>query len=125
MAERKSIKDQCYLSEELIEQQKLEVGGGHGILHGRLSYTREEAAEGWSIREIGFMRLEPGDSIGVHTHTDNEDAYIILKGKGLFTDGTEESEVHEGDITIARRGDTHSLANIGDEPLLFLDVIAK
>lgn len=31
------------------------------------------------------MTLQPGDSIGMHKHETNEDAYIIISGEGTFT----------------------------------------
>ncbi|MFC2504208.1 MAG: cupin domain-containing protein, partial [Cardiobacterium sp.] len=52
--------------------------------------------------------------------------YIIISGKGIFTDSNgKESEVQAGDITIARPGQSHALKNAGDEPLVFLDLIAQ
>ena len=72
------------------------------------------------------MTLQPGASIGLHTHDANEDAYIIVSGEGVFTDSVgKESPVRAGDITIARKGEAHGLKNTGTEPLVFLDVIAQ
>ena len=79
-----------------------------------------------AIKEIGWMRLDKGASIGLHKHGVNEDAYIIISGEGIFTDGDgNETVVHAGDITIARAGQSHALRNEKDEPLIFLDVIAQ
>ena len=56
----------------------------------------------------------------------NEDAYIIISGEGIFTDGTgKETVVRAGSITIARPGQSHALRNEKDEPLVFLDIIAQ
>lgn len=72
------------------------------------------------------MTLQPGDSIGFHRHEHNEDTYIIVSGIGLFTDSDGKSyQVTAGDVTIARKGQSHALANIGKEPLVFIDVIAE
>ena len=72
------------------------------------------------------MTLKPGSYIGSHTHKDNEDAYLIISGKGIFTDGNGHAwVVGAGDMTIARPGQTHGLANLGKEDLVFLDIIAK
>ncbi|MGN7046339.1 cupin domain-containing protein, partial [Neisseria sp. P0001.S010] len=68
----------------------------------------------------------PGASIGQHKHTGNEDVYIIVSGKGLFTDSEgKQTEVGAGDITITRPGQSHALKNIGKKPLVFLDLIAE
>ena len=71
-------------------------------------------------------KLIPGASIGMHTHKDNEDVYVIVSGEGTFTDSDgKKTVVHDGDITIARPGDSHALANTGKAPLIFLNFIGK
>ena len=72
------------------------------------------------------MTLKPGAYIGLHSHKDNEDAYLILSGTGIFTDGEGNAwVVKPGDMTIARPGQSHGLANLYGEDLVFLDIIAK
>ncbi|MDR3244157.1 MAG: cupin domain-containing protein [Elusimicrobiota bacterium] len=103
-----------------------DVAGGKGTLAGKFAYTRNDAKPEYVIKEIGWMSLKPGESIGMHQHTNNEDSYIILSGTGEFTDsdGTV-VVVNEGDVTIARAGQSHALKNIGKVPLLFLDIIGQ
>lgn len=117
---------QLYAKDSLKTWDRDEVAGGKGTLQGKFSWTRHDAPEEWAIKEIGWMTLDPGASIGMHTHENNEDAYIIVSGEGVFTDsdGTE-TKVKAGDITIARKGDSHALANAGTEPLIFLDIIGQ
>lgn len=118
--------NQCYSSESLITLNKENAGGGHGTLYGKFSFTRDMATKDQAIKEIGWMTLEPGSSIGLHKHLVNEDTYIILSGEGIFTDSDGiETHVKAGDITIARAGQSHGLRNDGTEPLRFIDVIAQ
>ncbi len=118
--------DQLYKKEELKTWDRENVAGGKGTLHGRFSHTRNEAKADWAIKEIGWMTLKPGASIGMHKHEVNEDTYIIVSGEGVFTDSAgKETPVKAGDITIARKGDTHALKNTGKEPLIFLDIIGQ
>ena len=118
--------EQCYQKEQLITLDKQNVAKGMGTLYGRFSFTRDMATKEQAIKEIGWMTLQKGASIGLHTHAVNEDSYIIISGEGIFTDGTgKETVVHAGDITIARPGQSHALRNEKDEPLVFLDVIAQ
>ena len=119
-------REQCWDLEELTILNKQDVAGGRGTLYGEFAYTRDMAGEDWAIKEIGFMTLKHGDFIGLHSHADNEDAYLILSGKGVFTDGEGNSwVVKAGDMTIARPGQAHGLANLYGEDLVFLDIIAK
>lgn len=117
---------QCWTSDELTELNKENVAGGKGTLYGRFAFIRDNARDEDAIKEIGFMTLKPGAYIGLHKHNDNEDAYLILSGKGIFTDGNGNAYVVQaGDMTIARPGQAHGLANLFDEDLVFLDIIAK
>ena len=117
---------QCFQKDDLIVLDKQDVAGGKGTLHGLFSFTRDMAKPEQAIKEIGWMHLDKGASIGLHKHGVNEDAYIIISGEGIFTDGDgNETVVHAGDITIARAGQSHALRNEKDEPLVFLDVIAQ
>ena len=117
---------QCYTAGELTTLDKHDVAGGKGTLHGEFAFTRDQAFDDDAIKEIGFMTLKHGDFIGTHSHADNEDAYLILSGKGIFTDGNGNAwVVKAGDMTLARPGQAHGLANLYAEDLVFLDIIAK
>ena len=117
---------QCYTSEQLTTLDKENVAGGKGTLHGEFAFIRDNAFDYDAIKEIGFMTLKHGDFIGTHKHADNEDAYLILSGQGVFTDGNGNAwVVKAGDMTIARPGQAHGLANLYSEDLVFLDIIAK
>ena len=117
---------QVYKKSDLTEWNRENAAGGKGPLFGRFAFTRHQTAAQDAFREIGWLTLPPGASIGRHNHTGNEDAYIIVSGKGLFTDSSgRQTEVGAGDITIARPGQSHALKNTGQEPLVFLDLIAE
>ncbi|MDR1835526.1 MAG: cupin domain-containing protein [Fusobacteriaceae bacterium] len=123
----KAAKDsQVFLKENLETWDRENVAGGTGTLAGKFSFTRNNAEPSFVIKEIGWMTLKPGDSIGSHAHGDNEDAYVIVSGTGEFT-GSDGKAVKVGpqDITIARPGQSHALKNTGTEPLVFLDVVSK
>ncbi|MBQ6971185.1 MAG: cupin domain-containing protein [Synergistaceae bacterium] len=117
---------QCWTVSELTELDKQDVAGGKGTLHGEFAFIRDNARDEDAIKEIGFMTLNHGAFIGLHRHSDNEDAYLILSGTGIFTDGEDNAYVvRPGDMTIARPGQWHGLANLSSEELVFLDIIAK
>lgn len=118
--------EQLYKKEDLKTWDRENVAGGSGVLAGKFSHTRNDAPEDWAIKEIGWMTLEPGSSIGMHKHEINEDTYIIVSGEGEFTDTAGNvTPVKAGDITIARKGDSHALKNTGNTPLVFLDIIGQ
>lgn len=117
---------QVYKSDSLFKWDREKAGGGVGPLLGMFSYTRHQTGDQDAFKEIGWLTLPKGAAIGLHKHIDNEDVYIIISGVGLFTDSDgKEIEVKAGDITIARPGQSHGLKNIGEEPLIFINVIAQ
>ncbi|MDR1487288.1 MAG: cupin domain-containing protein [Deltaproteobacteria bacterium] len=117
---------QVYLGDDLKIWDRENLAGGQGVLAGKFAFTRQDAKEDFVIKEIGWLTLPPGASVGMHSHTDNEDAFIIISGEGLFTDsGGIKTKVAEGDIAIARAGDSHALENTGQVPLVFICVIAQ
>lgn len=118
--------DQLYKKEDLKAWNRENVAGGVGTLYGLFSHTRNDAPLDWALKEIGWMTLKPGASIGMHKHEVNEDTYIIVSGEGEFTDSNGiKTPVKAGDITIARKGDQHALKNVGTEDLVFLDIIGQ
>lgn len=117
---------QVYKRDTLVPWNRENAGGGIGPLLGDFAYNRHQTTDQDAFREIGWLTLPKGASIGLHKHIDNEDVYIIISGKGVFTDSHgKQTEVGSGDVTIARPGQSHGLANTGEEPLVFINVVAK
>ena len=117
---------EVYTKESLIKANKQDAGGGKGTLMGEYAFTRDMPKKDEAIKEISWLTLKPGDSIGYHKHINNEDTYIIISGTGIFKDKDgKEVPVKAGDVTIVRKGESHGLTATGTEPLVFVDVIAE
>ncbi len=74
-------------------------------------------------RLVGRICLEPGASIGLHPHDQEEEIYYILSGQGIVVDDGNRQVVNPGDAVVTGGGATHSIANAGSEPLEFVAVI--
>ncbi|MBH5329053.1 cupin domain-containing protein [Eikenella sp. S3360] len=117
---------QVYKFSELQRWDRDQAAGGQGQLLGRFAYTRHQTGEQDAIREIGWMTLPPGASVGLHKHANNEDVYLIVEGRGVFTDSNgKETPVSAGDITMARPGQSHALKNTGRRPMRFINFIGQ
>lgn len=117
---------EVYPKESFIKVDKKEAAGGKGTLMGQYAFTRDQPTKDQAIKEISWLTLQPGDSIGYHKHTANEDTYVIISGTGTFKDKDgKDVEVKAGDVTIVRKNESHGLANTGTVPLVFVDVIAE
>ncbi len=74
-----------------------------------------------------FMRgrLEPGCSIGMHTHEDSSEILYVISGVGTaILDGVEETLL-SGDAHYCPKGHTHTLINRGTEDLVFFAVVPQ
>lgn len=112
-------------SDHLVMEREKLAGTGEGKVLCEYAFPRDKALPDQAFKEIAWLTLPPGASIGVHSHEVNEDAYIVISGEGVFigSDG-KEVPVKAGDTTIARKGEAHGMKNTGTEPLVLLDVIA-
>ena len=112
--------------ETLIKVERKDVAGGHGSVFTEYAFTRDKALKDQAIKEVSWLRIMPGDSIGYHQHVTNEDTYVIVSGEGVFKDKDgKDKPVKAGDVTIVRKGESHGIANTGKEPLVIVDVIAE
>ncbi len=70
--------------------------------------------------------IQPQQEIPAHLHPHGQDTWTILAGQGKYfidRSGTTRSIVR-GDIVIAPTGSVHGVFNHGDEPLIFISVVA-
>lgn len=118
---------QVYPKSGYVVKEREKLGGtGVGKVHCEYVFPRDKALADQAVKEIAWLTLPPGASIGVHKHEKNEDAYIVISGSGVFIGGDgKEIPVKAGDTTIARKGEAHGMKNTGTEPMVILDVIAQ
>ncbi len=78
-----------------------------------------------SENRIMKCTLEPGASIGMHTHENNREILFIVSGHGhMLEDGTKKP-IAAGQCAYCPKGGSHSLVNDGNEPLVFCAVVAQ
>ncbi|NLY44663.1 MAG: cupin domain-containing protein [Tissierella sp.] len=92
---------------------------------GSVKFTHITDAEGLCNkgRLFSLMELEPGCSVGSHSHENDFEIYYILEGEGEVTDDGVVKKVYPGDAMITHEGHEHSLKNIGDRTLKFIALI--
>ena len=79
-----------------------------------------------SNNKLMFGKLEPGCSIGYHTHTQNSETMYILSGVATYIlEGGVEEVVLPGEVHYCAQGDSHCLQNRGSEDLLFFAVVGE
>ena len=69
------------------------------------------------------LTLPPGVSIGMHKHENEDELFVITRGKGLIDDGKTRVPVQAGDATMTGKGEAHAVINNSQEPLEMIAII--
>ncbi len=78
-----------------------------------------------SLNKIMMSRLEPGASIGMHTHADSSEIMLIMSGRGYAVYDGGRIDLRAGDVHYCPKGHTHCLVNDGNEDLRFFAVVPQ
>jgi quercetin dioxygenase-like cupin family protein len=96
--------------------------GGIGSIEIHKKITKEDQVEGLSL--FAKVVVSPHSTIGYHQHTDDAEAYYVLKGEGIFLNHNEERvPVKAGDICLIKKGQSHGLENLTDDELVMIAVV--
>jgi mannose-6-phosphate isomerase-like protein (cupin superfamily) len=98
------------------------VRGGQGSPK-MTSFMSDETSQGVG-RLFAEVELDPGVSIGFHQHVDEQEVYYIVSGVATVedTDG-QKHELAPGDAMICFDGESHSVANYGEEPVKLIALV--
>ena len=75
------------------------------------------------LNRIMQVVLEPGASVGMHTHTDNSEIIYVLRGTGKAVEENSESPLKAGMCHYCPKGSSHSVVNDGTEDLVLFAVV--
>ena len=64
--------------------------------------------------------LKPGQDQRIHSHSESDKIYFVLRGKGTFHIAGEEKELTTGETVIARPGQDHGVRNSSAVDLVVL-----
>ena len=106
--------------EDRVERDQC-VRNGNGLVHFKDIANQDELYN--HARLFSHLVIEPGRSIGEHTHEHETEFFYILKGEGLFHDNGKDVTVYPGDVCATGYGASHSLENVSDKPLELVALI--
>ena len=73
----------------------------------------------------GAARLKPGESIGWHSTSANEECLVILHGSGVaHIEGSPDIPLHEKMLVYIPAATRHNVTNTGTEPLEYVWLVA-
>ncbi|HYF52087.1 MAG TPA: cupin domain-containing protein [Planctomycetota bacterium] len=96
---------------------------GRGIVRCTVVLNEGKADHGFQF--VHDDVLEPGASIGVHSHIHEEELYYFIEGTGVMIEDGVRHAVGPGDISVTRRGHSHGLENNSEKPLRFIVVCTR
>lgn len=105
---------------KIIPEVAENVRGGTGFVS---AHKLLDLFPGSAIKSVGVVRLEPGASVGPHSHNGEEDFYFCLAGTGVVVDNGIEHPFTPGTLQITRDGETQAIHNTGETELVFLGAL--
>jgi mannose-6-phosphate isomerase-like protein (cupin superfamily) len=98
--------------------EKLHGGTGSTAITHMVDCTNEK-----NIRMLAEVTLQPGASIGRHSHQAETEYYVIVSGTGTVDDDGRTVNVQAGDTIVTGNSASHSISNTGAAPLVFHAII--
>jgi mannose-6-phosphate isomerase-like protein (cupin superfamily) len=102
---------------EIVPDIAEAVRGGSGTVY---AHKLLDIFPGSAIKSVGLVRLEPGASVGAHSHQSEEDFYYCISGSGVVVDNGVEHPFLPGKLQITRDGESQAIQNTGETELVFL-----
>jgi mannose-6-phosphate isomerase-like protein (cupin superfamily) len=99
-----------------LEQSPKERRGGQ-ISHLLLGQAGNLASDRLTVT---WVEGPPDSEQATHAHPNSEQAYVIVRGRGLMKVGNEQQEVSAGTLVVVPPGTPHSVRCIGDELLVYV-----
>lgn len=69
---------------------------------------------------VDFARVPPGATVGLHAHGDDEELYVVLRGRGIVTVNGIDERIEARSMLINPPFATHGIRNDGVDPLEFV-----
>lgn len=106
----------------LIREQRENMRGGQGTI--TIEHWFKPDDFGAKVRLCARMTIPAGASIGTHTHTNEDEVYIVLSGKGIIEENSEWVAIESGDAILTGHNGSHGVKNNSDGPLVIAAIIA-
>jgi quercetin dioxygenase-like cupin family protein len=86
------------------------------------SFSIVDAARGSDSLRLGEVTIASMSRVPRHTHTNTEEAMILLEGRLDALVGSQRMTIEPGDLVLAPAGTVHGFVNVSDTPARLLFV---
>ncbi len=86
------------------------------------SFSIIDAAQGSDSLKVGEVTIAAKSRVPRHTHTNTEEAMVLLEGSLEALVGRERLTIGPGDLVLAPAGTVHGFVNVSDSPARLLFV---
>lgn len=100
--------------------EMMNMRGGEGKVYLQKVFPTLE-----NMKMYAKITIPTGSSIGVHTHTEDEEIIYVLENKGIIVIDGKESHLEKGMISVCKKGRNHSIKNVYAEDLVLLAVVNR
>ncbi len=96
--------------------------GDGGTSPGLESFSIVDAARGSDHLRVGEVTIAAKSRVPRHTHTNTEEAMVVLEGELQALVGLQRESIAAGDVVLAPAGTVHGFINLSDSPARLLFV---
>ena len=96
--------------------------GDDGSSPGLESFSIVDEARGSDHLRVGEVTVAPKSRVPRHTHTNTEEAMVLLEGELQALVGSQRQNIAPGDVVLAPAGTVHGFINLSDAPARLLYV---
>ena len=96
--------------------------GGDGTAPGLEAFSIVDAARGSDSLRVGEVTIAAKSRVPRHTHTNTEEAMVLLEGELQALVGSQRENIGAGDVVLAPAGTVHGFVNLSDSPARLLFV---
>lgn len=108
---------------DIPSETRPNLRGGQGNPLFRHIFTAEDL--GGRADLLSFITLQPGEFVGEHTHTDNGEVYLVLRGEATVTEDGVDYVLQPGEAEFCADGHSHAIRNHTNKEMAFLALIMK
>ena len=72
--------------------------------------------------DSGVLFYEPGETMTPHKHSNLDEIFYVISGKGIITINGKIISIKENDVILSPHEESHGFTNNGDEKLVILQI---